>query len=260
MSTPVYLSFVIPAHDEEAVLGATISTLLDSARAVGEPFEVIVVDDASTDRTAEIAREHGARVVRVEHRQIARARNAGAREARGEVLVFVDADTAVSAAAIRAAQGSIEAGDVGGGARPRFDGGPLAVRCLVGAFVWLLRRLRVACGCFVYCRREHFEAVGGFDEALFAGEEIALSLALKRRGRFVALRESVLTSSRKIRTHSPRELLAAALLPLRQGRRAYRGREGLEVWYGPRRVDPGLARRAGERGQRLLRRPPLRRG
>ena len=73
---------------------------------------------------------------------------------------------------------------------------------------------------------------------------------LNPRARSVALRESVLTSSRKIRTHSARELLGAALLPLRRGRRAYRDRAGLEVWYGPRRADPGAAPRAGQRGQR----------
>jgi glycosyltransferase involved in cell wall biosynthesis len=244
VSTAPAISFVVPAHDEEAVLGATLATLFGSARAAGRPFEVIVVDDASSDRTAEIAREHGARVVRVEHRQIGKTRNAGAREARGEVLVFVDADTLVPPATIRAALAAIDGGAVGGGARPRFDGGPLAVRCLVGAFVRMLRSLRIACGCCLFCRRDPFEAVGGFDERLFAGEEIALSLALRRQGRFVALRESVITSSRKIRTHTARELLGAALLPLRQGPRAYRGREGLDVWYGPRRVDPGSPHRS----------------
>jgi glycosyltransferase involved in cell wall biosynthesis len=249
MSEPA-VSFVVPAHDEEAVIGGTLAALVGSARAVGRPFEVIVVDDASADRTAEIAREHGARVVRVEHRQIARARNAGARVARADVLVFVDADTAVPPEAIRAALAALGRGAVGGGARPRFDGGPLYARALVGAVVFLLRRLRVAAGCFLFCRRADFEAVGGFDEGLFASEEVALSFALARRGRFVALRESVVTSGRKIRTHSPGELLAALLLPLRRGRRAFRQREGLEVWYGPRRADPGLQRApgAGERG------------
>jgi glycosyltransferase involved in cell wall biosynthesis len=244
------ISFIIPAHDEEAVLGATLAALLGSAREVGEPFEVVVVDDASTDRTAEIAAAHGARVVAVQHRQIARARNSGARSAQGEVFVFVDADTLVPPEAIRAALEAIAGGAVGGGARTRFDGGPFLARALVGVVVFLLRRLRIAAGCFLFCRRKDFEAVGGFDEGLFASEEVALSFALRRRGRFVALRESVITSSRKIRTHTPGELLAALLLPLRRGRRAFRDREGLDVWYGPRRADPGLGRAPGRAGER----------
>src|SRR5262245_21899374 len=69
------LSFVIPAHNEERYIGATLASVFASAREVGEPFEVIVVDDASTDRTAEIAGEHGAKVVPVAHRQISATRN-----------------------------------------------------------------------------------------------------------------------------------------------------------------------------------------
>src|SRR5262249_51257208 len=116
------LSFVIPAHNEERYIGATLASVLASAREVGEPFEVIVVDDASTDRTAEIAREHGAKVVPVAHRQISTTRNAGARAARGEVLFFVDADTLTNPAVVRAALKALRNGAVGGGCFLTFDG------------------------------------------------------------------------------------------------------------------------------------------
>src|SRR3954447_22566576 len=83
------VSFVIPAYNEEALLPRTLAALTAAARALAESFEIVVGDDASTDRTAQVAREHGARVVRVERRQIAAARNAGARAAAGELLVFI---------------------------------------------------------------------------------------------------------------------------------------------------------------------------
>ena len=72
------ISFVIPAHDEAAVIGRTLVAMHDAARATGEPYEVIVADDASGDGTGAIARQHGARVVAVNFRQIAATRNAGA--------------------------------------------------------------------------------------------------------------------------------------------------------------------------------------
>src|SRR5207302_2484064 len=97
------ISFIIPAHNEEQLLGHTLTALTAAARALGQPFEIVVVDDASTDRTAVIARDQGARVVPVEHRQIAATRNAGARAANGEMFVFIDADTVVTERAVAAA-------------------------------------------------------------------------------------------------------------------------------------------------------------
>lgn len=116
------ISFIIPAHNEERLLGRTLSAIDQAARALGDPVEIIVVDDASTDRTAGIAHAQGARVVSVTCRQIAATRNAGAREASGETLVFVDADTIVTEAAVRAAIAAMRGGAVGGGCAFRFDG------------------------------------------------------------------------------------------------------------------------------------------
>ena len=116
------ISFIVPAHNEEAWVGRCVSAIRSGAEFLGEPYEIIVVDDASTDATASIARQHGAQVVRVEHRQIAATRNAGAQQGHGDILFFVDADTLTNAPAIQSALRSIRAGAVGGGCVPRFEG------------------------------------------------------------------------------------------------------------------------------------------
>ncbi|MDQ3205373.1 MAG: glycosyltransferase, partial [Pseudomonadota bacterium] len=89
------LSFIVPAHNEQRVIGATLQQLHAAAGALQLAYEVVVVDDASSDSTGDVARAHDALVLRVEHRHIAATRNAGAAAAAGDVLVFVDADTLV---------------------------------------------------------------------------------------------------------------------------------------------------------------------
>ena len=206
------ISFIVPAYNEEQLLGRTLGAFDQAARVLGEPFEVIVVDDASADRTAAIAQAHGARVVAVKCRQIAATRNAGGREANGEMLVFVDADTIVTEAAVRAAIAAMRGGAVGGGCAFRFDGRlPPYGRVLAAVAVPLYRALGLASGCFLFCTREAFRAVGGFDETLFGAEEAVMSRALRRQGRFLILRESVTTSGRKLRAYSGREALAILL-------------------------------------------------
>src|SRR6185503_4055104 len=120
-----------------------------------------------------IAERHGVRVVSVAHRQIAATRNSGARDANGELFVFVDADTIVNEAVVRSAIEAMRGGAVGGGAGVAFDGTvPFYVRLLMPVLVWLFRTARVATGCFLFCTRSAFVAVGGFDEAFYGAEEV----------------------------------------------------------------------------------------
>src|SRR6185503_19705869 len=141
------ISFIVPAYDEEAMIGRTLIAIDAAGRAVGEPFETIVADDASFDRTPDIARALGAKVVSLNRRQIAAARNAGARAARGDLLVFVDADTTVTVSVIGAALDAVRDGAVGGGCRIGFDEPvPRYGRILEAIGAPLYRVLRVASG------------------------------------------------------------------------------------------------------------------
>ncbi|HJQ78726.1 MAG TPA: glycosyltransferase [Lacipirellulaceae bacterium] len=192
------ISFVVPAHNEQLFLGRTLEAIHNSARAVNQPYEIVVVDDASTDATAAVAREHGATVVPVNHRQIAATRNSGARAASGERLIFVDADTTINPRVAAAALRAMDKGAAGGGALARFEGTvPLYAHLLIW-WLGLFMRLAGTCGgAFMFCTRSAFQATGGFNEKLFGAEDAAMSWALKRQGRFVVLWPKVLTSGRR---------------------------------------------------------------
>ena len=233
------ISFIVPAYNEERLLGATLDALRAAALAIGEPYELIVADDASTDRTAAVAAQYGAILVSVAHRQIAATRNSGARKANGDWLIFVDADTLVSEAVVRSAVEALRSGAVGGGAAVEFDGTvPLYARLLLPVLVRSFRWAGLAAGCFLFCTRNAFAAVGGFDEAFYGAEELVMSRALKRHGRFVVLRQAVITSGRKLRTHSVREMLAILARLALRGPGAVKQRQGMDLWYAERREDP----------------------
>ncbi|MGZ5106695.1 MAG: glycosyltransferase family 2 protein, partial [Usitatibacter sp.] len=171
------ISFVVPAYNEERYLGATLDAIHAAAKSVGEPYEIVVADDASTDGTAGIAEAGGARVVRVENRQISKTRNSGAKAAAGDVFVFVDADTRIDSAVLRAALAALRAGAIGGGAGVRLDHAPRWAHFFTTVLLTVFRWMRLAAGCFVFCTRGAFEAVGGFDEAYFGAEELVISRA-----------------------------------------------------------------------------------
>lgn len=234
------LSIVIPAYNEARLIGGTVRAMHAAATATGEPYEIVVVDDASTDGTAAIAAALGARVVTVACRQIAAVRNAGARAARGRRLVFIDADTVAPAETLRAALQALGAGAVGGGARDvRFDGRlPWYAHVAVATVLGVFRATGMTFGCFMFASREAFDAVGGFDETLFAAEEVAFSRAMRRLGRFVLVGPAVTTSGRKFRTFSVAELTRMTLAASALGPRALKSRSRLGLWYGARRDDP----------------------
>src|SRR4029434_3586026 len=100
----------------------TLTAIREAASGAAQPYEIIVVDDASTDATPEIASKAGAKVIPINRRQIAAARNAGARAAQGEYLFFIDADTRINRAHVIEGIAALEAGNAGGGARVAMDG------------------------------------------------------------------------------------------------------------------------------------------
>ena len=87
----------------------------------------------------------------------------------------------------------------------------------------------------MYATRQAFEAVGGFDERYFAGEEVWISQALKSQGRFVVVRQPVVTSARKLRMYSGGQLFWLLFKCAIGGSKMVKKREGLELWYDGRR-------------------------
>src|ERR671925_1186424 len=87
-----FVSVVLPCLNEERAVGKVVDDAWEGIESVGGDGEVIVVDNGSTDRSREIAEEHGARVVREPRRGYGSAYLRGLAEARGDYLVMVDAD------------------------------------------------------------------------------------------------------------------------------------------------------------------------
>ncbi|MCI0358168.1 MAG: glycosyltransferase [Planctomycetaceae bacterium] len=238
-------SFIVPAHNEEALLRQTLQALRTAAESAGSVYELIVVDDASTDRTAEIAAAEGATVISVNLRKIAAVRNAGARSARGDKLIFVDADTVVPPEVLQATVRALTRGAIGGGARVKLDSAaPLWGRIVTGIIISIYFPLGFAPGCYLFARRAVFDEVGGFDEAYFVSEEVHLSRALRRRGRFVIIRDAVITSGRKFRVFTPWAFLKLlGHLLLRGPFRAVKQPQGLALWYdAPREKTPSASK------------------
>src|SRR2546429_4912693 len=229
-------SFIIPAHNEELELAATVDAIRAAASHATQRYEIIVIDDASTDGTAEIASRAGAKVIRINRRQIAASRNAGGRAAQGEYLFFVDADTRINRVHVTQGLAVLEAGYAGGSARVALDGFiPIWGRVLLRAFGALYFGLNLAAGAFLFTTRRNFEAIGGFDEQYFAGEEVYFSLALRKLGRFKVLREPIVTSGRKLRMYSMRRVFVRLFSIIIGGPNAARSRDKLDVWYDGKR-------------------------
>src|SRR5262245_36614100 len=214
-------------------------------RAFGEAglaSELIVCDNNSTDRTAEIARAAGASVVFEPVNQIARARNRGAAAASGDWLIFVDADSYPSSALFQDVLECIrEKRCVGGGATVTFETADRLIRFWIDAWNSLSRKARWAAGSFVFCEARAFREIGGFSEELFAGEEIDFSRRLKRLARrerravVILERHPLRTSDRKMHLYSRGELFVFMMKTLFLPWRTLRSRKACYTWYDGRR-------------------------
>lgn len=211
------VSVVVPAFNEQKLIQETlrhIKQACQSFHALSWETEIIVCDNNSTDSTAALACEEGARVVFEPINQIGRARNTGAAAAAGDWLIFIDADSQPSPELFRDVAQAITSGRyLAGGSTVHVEGFTNGWRLLIKAWNRLSRTLQVMAGSFIFCERAAFEAVGGFNLELFAKEEIDLSRKLKRlarkRGRKIIIlhEHPLLTSNRKVTLYSRGELL-----------------------------------------------------
>lgn len=239
------VSIVIPAFNEERLLGATLASVREATSAFtrrGWETELIVCDNNSTDRTAELAREGGATVVFEPINQIARARNRGAAQARSDWLVFVDADSHPSESLFNDVAEQIEGGDcLAGGAVVAMATHRRGARFFAGLWNRISRGFRWVAGSFIFVETAAFQAVGGFNEELFAGEELDLSEKLKRLARdrsrriVILTRHPLVTSGRKVELYSTWELFRFFLRASVARRRVLRNREACGPWYDGRR-------------------------
>lgn len=243
--TMTKVSVIVPAFNEERGLAASLKSIrcaINAFRDVAWTSELIVCDNNSTDRTAEIAIASGARVVFEPINQISRARNRGAAEARGDWLVFVDADSHPSRELFDDMMRAIRAGKcIAGGSTVMTDSTHIAPRVIVGCWNSISRLTRWAAGSFIFCEATTFRALSGFSEELYAAEEIELFRRLKRAARkqrkeiVILRRHPLLTSARKMHLYSRREMAWFLARTVAQRGRTLRRVEDCSSWYDGRR-------------------------
>lgn len=226
------ITVVIPAHNEASYLEAALASVLAQDYPL-EALECVVVDNASTDATARIAREFAERhedlricVAHETRLGVSCAKNRGARLASGDTLLFLDADSRMTPGLARAVAARRRAGDPAGSIRIVADSNSLVERAFfdlmeVGALLFGIRSE------MFYCDRALFLALGGFDEAIQLAEDLEfldrLKAHLRRasqggkgigRGKRAAVchisRDTILTSPRRLRTR-PHHLAIATL-------------------------------------------------
>jgi glycosyltransferase involved in cell wall biosynthesis len=239
------VSVVVPAYNEEAGLGASLRSIRSAMSAFdrrGWWSELVVCDNNSTDRTADVARAAGASVVFEPINQIARARNTGAAHATGDWLIFIDADSHPSADLFADVASEIVRGRcIAGGSTIVFDDTKALVR--VATWLWnaLSRINRWAAGSCVFCETVTFLKIGGFNQDLYAGEEIDLFRRLKpiarQQGKTLVIlyRHPLRTSARKLHLYSWREITMFVLKTIAGGGRTLRNVNECFAWYDGRR-------------------------
>ena len=182
------ISIIVPAYNEEAYLGETLKSIQRAKEMLLERdavlAEIIVVDNDSTDSTTDVALSFGASVEKETTHNIARVRNAGANIAKGNVLVFIDADTIVPAELLcRINQLMASPACFGGAVDTNYRAAKPAVKVYLQLWRILGKLSGMAQGATQFCRREVFVALSGYDESIYMGEDVDFYWRLKQFAR-----------------------------------------------------------------------------
>ena len=182
------ITVIVPAFNEEAYLESTLDSIDASASRLRSRccacVETIVVDNNSTDATAQVAANKAAKVVHEPEQGIARARNTGALHAQGDVFVFVDADVAVPETLLEAIYDAMSnPACVGGGVDVEYSPRSRLIKLYLRSWRLLARAMGMVQGATQFCRKDSFLRIGGYDETAWIGEDVDFYWALKRLAR-----------------------------------------------------------------------------
>ena len=239
------ISIIVPAYNEEKLLPQSLPGIQSASaafHALGWETELIVCDNNSSDRTAEVARGLGATVVFEPINQIARARNKGAEKATGDWMVFIDADSFPTAGLFRRVAEEIgRPRTIGGGCLLKMDEDLAIANFMVALWNTVSRITKWAAGSFIYCEANAFRAVGGFNTALFVTEELDFCRRLKRHARAKSKRLVIITdvrmmtSARKMHLYKKGEHLRFFFKAIFRPRKVFADPAECHVWYDGRR-------------------------
>ncbi len=191
------ISVIIPTLNEEKYIGKTI----DSIKTQEMDCEIIVVDGGSTDNTIKICEEKEVKIIELKKRGIGLARNVGAQIARGEYLIFIDADTILKKDFWRIIKNELQENVVGSCYFGCYDTRFKFVYKIASNLMFLMNKINFTrlTGFCLFCSKKEFLKVGGFDEKLALCEDHDLGKRLKENGNLIKIirKELVKTSSRR---------------------------------------------------------------
>ena len=230
------LAFIIPAYNEEALLPATLKTVFEIKEQLSDfTSRVIVVDNNSTDSTSLVALNAGAEVIFEPYNQISKARNTGAKAcSEVDFIFFIDADTFPTLIVVEKALEVLKTGHYcGGGCMVKFSKPSL----FVSFWSIITKVTNMAAGAFIFCTNEAYKGTGGYDESIYAAEDVVFSRAVNKWGKkngckgFTILTEHFITTSdRKINWYSKWEILTKlfilGIMPWR-----LKHRKNADFWY-----------------------------
>jgi glycosyltransferase involved in cell wall biosynthesis len=233
-------SVIVPAFNEEAYLSRSLGAIRQAEAKLGESVEIIVGDNMSTDGTARVAEEFGARVVQVEKKCISSVRNQAAAAAAGKFLVFTDADNEMSENMFVELEKVLESGEyIGGGLiNAHYERRSLPLNLIQFIILSNLRLCGVSMFMF-YVPADLFQEMGGFNEDLLANEDMEFAMRLKRLGkerelRFCNLKSAnVVLSARKFDEYGDWAILRHPIMFVKAF--LNNPEATYEIWYRPRR-------------------------
>ncbi|MCQ2211960.1 MAG: glycosyltransferase, partial [Paludibacteraceae bacterium] len=201
---------VIPAHNEEKYIGKCLKSVISASKYVApDCVEIIVVANRCSDKTCEIAKHYGARVLINDDKCIAAIRNTGVKAAKGEIVITIDADSMMTKYSLIEIKEKLESGAyIGGGTNPKFDRMSLGIAVsslyvAVNLLPVMIKNGGYLSGAMFWFYKRDFENINGFDESLISLEDMDFAARLKKYGcgkgkKYGTLKRSyVLTSSRK---------------------------------------------------------------